>query len=99
MKKNGVRNWLIFAISAGIVLVSIAGAYFKTNGKVEYNSLTIKELGKSIDANELRVGLVEDEVIGLKKDLGHIDEKMTEGFDRIEITQTAILKEVKDLHK
>lgn len=99
MKKNGVRSWLIFAISAGIVLVSIASAYFRTNGKADRNSLIVKELSKNVDANESRVGQVEDEVIGLKKDIGHINEKMTEGFDRIEVTQTSILNEIKDLHK
>lgn len=99
MKKTGVRNWLIFAISAGIVLVSIASAYFRTNSKTERNSLVTKELRKDVDANESRVGRVEDEVIGLKKDIGHINEKMTEGFDRIEVTQTSILNEIKDLHK
>ena len=99
VKKNGVRNWLIFAISAGIVLFGIASAFYGINGGVKHGKEERKDMCVDIDANALRVGLVEDEVIGLKKDVKHLNEKMGEGFERIETTQKEILTEIKELHK
>lgn len=95
-KKNGVRNWLIFAISAGIVLFGVASAFYGINGGVKHGVEERKGMCDDIDANTLRVGLVEDEVIGLKKDVGHLGEKMDDGFKRVEATQKAILTEIRN---
>lgn len=93
-KNNRTIKWISAICGIVVIVLALAGLIWAAatqNANFETSKVKQVEMCVDIDANTFRLGLVEDEVIGMKRDIGHI----REGIGRVETTQSEILKELR----